>query len=78
MNCAGLTSASPDEIWADYLDKMKQFEQSVKLVAFWTEETAKATRECADQVDQVIKSIGEYHRLLKIKDKNASSNSIQV
>ena len=50
-----------DNIWADYLDKMRRLEQAVKLVSFWTQETAR-------QVEIVVKNVREYCEKTKARD----------
>jgi len=54
--------------WADYLDKMRQLESEVKLVAFWTNETVKATEEVCRQAEIVVKNVREYLEKTKATD----------
>jgi len=46
--------------WEDYLDKLRQLESEVKLTAFWTNETVKATEEVCRQAEIVVKNVREY------------------
>ena len=46
--------------WADYLDKLRQLEKQVKLTAFWTNETVKATEEVCKQAEIVVKNVRQY------------------
>jgi len=53
-----------DNHWGDYLEKLGQLEKSVKLAAFWTNETVKATEEVCKQAEIVVKNVREYLNLL--------------
>ena len=46
-----------DNHWTDYLDKLRQLESEVKLVAFWTNETVKATMETIEQAEEVVRNV---------------------
>ena len=50
----------PDGIWDDYLDKLREFEQAVKLVVSLTKKTAEATRKVYTQNKKVRRNIEIY------------------
>ena len=50
----------PDDHWLDYLEKMRRLQEAVKLVSFWTQETARATRETAYCTEEVAKNVRIY------------------
>ena len=58
-----------DDNWADYLDKLRQLESEVKLVAFWTNETVKATMETIEQAEEVVRNVKDY--LARVKGGEA-------
>ena len=58
----------PDNIWADYLDKLRQLENAVKLTASLTQETAKATEEVCKQVEIVAKNMRQYLEKTRTRD----------
>ena len=49
-----------DEIWADYLDKLKRFEVAVKLVSFHTQEAAKYASLTAFHTREVVDGTRKY------------------
>ena len=49
-----------DDLWADYLNALRRLVVAVKLTAFWTEETAKATRETAYYTEETARNVREY------------------
>ena len=53
-------SMSPDDHWVDYLRALKRLELSVRLVSFWTQETAEATLETARETEEVVRNVREY------------------
>ncbi len=59
----------PDEIWADYLMKLRRLEEAVKLTAYWTKETARATRETVYYSEVVIDNVNEFLNKRKVPEE---------
>jgi len=49
-----------DDCWTDYIDKLRLLEKSVKLVSYWTKETANAAKEAADNAELAAGSVQRY------------------
>jgi len=58
-----------DDLWLDYLEKLRRLEKAIRLTAFWTNETARATRECAEQTDIVVSNVRKYLDTLEEKTR---------
>ncbi len=56
-------------IWADYLEKLRRLEEAVKLTAFWTKEAARATRETVYYTQVVTDNVREFINKRKIPEE---------
>jgi len=48
------------DLWAEYLDKMRQLEMAVRLTAFYTRETARACKLTAYHTHEVANNVKEF------------------